>query len=55
MKTLQSILSTYRTAALTNRESGTYFEKLILCYLKNEAAYKDLYSNVWMGNPPEKK
>lgn len=48
MTALQKILNTYRQAALTNRESGTYFEELILCYLKNEAAYKDLYSNVWM-------
>lgn len=48
MTALQNILRTYRTTALTNRESGTYFEKLILCYFKNEASYKDLYSDVWM-------
>jgi len=26
---------------------GTYFEELILSYLRNEATYRDLYSNVW--------
>lgn len=48
MTALQTILDTYRQAALTEREKGTYFEELILCYLKNEAAYRDLYSDVWM-------
>jgi predicted helicase len=48
MTALQNILNTYRQSAHTNRESGTYFEALILCYLRNEAAYKDLYSNVWL-------
>lgn len=48
MTALQKILATYRDAALTEREKGTYFEKLIICYFKNEASYKDLYSNVWL-------
>lgn len=48
MTALQKILAAYRDAALTEREKGTYFEKLIICYFKNEASYKDLYSNVWM-------
>ncbi|SNS80091.1 Predicted helicase [Granulicella rosea] len=47
MTTLQAILDEYRTAAASEREKGTYFEELILCYLKNEATYKDLYSQVW--------
>ena len=47
MTTLQAILDEYRTAAASEREKGTYFEELILCYLKNEATYKDLYSHVW--------
>jgi predicted helicase len=33
--------------ALTERERGTYFEELILCYLRNEATYRDLYDEVW--------
>jgi predicted helicase len=47
MPALQEILDTYRGNALTEREKGTYFEELILCYLRNEATYRDLYSDVW--------
>lgn len=44
---LHKLLETYRQTALSEREKGTYFEELILCYLRNEAAYRDLYSEVW--------
>lgn len=44
---LSHLLDTYRAAAKTEREKGTYFEELILCYLRNEASYRDLYSDVW--------
>ena len=47
MTPLQTLLSTYRNAAVTEREKGTYFEDLIICYLRNEASYRDLYSDVW--------
>lgn len=47
MSTLQHLLDTYRTAALTEREKGTYFEELTLAYLRHEAAYADLYEQVW--------
>lgn len=47
MTALQEILDSYRSAALSEREKGTYFEELILCYLRNEATYRDLYSEVW--------
>jgi len=47
MSTLSNLLNTYREAAVTEREKGTYFEELIVCYLRNEATYKDLYSDVW--------
>ena len=43
---LEKILDNFRKAAVTEREKGTYFEELIVCYLKNEASYKDLYSDV---------
>ena len=43
---LENILDNFRKAAVTEREKGTYFEELIVCYLKNEASYKDLYSEV---------
>ena len=47
MTTLLDLLNTYRNAAVTEREKGTYFEELTLCYLRNEATYRDLYSDVW--------
>ena len=49
MSSLQTILDSFRQAAVTEREKGTYFEELILAYLRNEATYKDLYSDVWTG------
>lgn len=48
MTALTNILSSYREAAQTNRESGTYFEELTLCYLRTEPSYQDLYRQVWM-------
>lgn len=44
---LQHLLDTYRAAAQTEREKGTYFEELTLCYLRNEASYRELYCQVW--------
>ncbi|MEY4750171.1 MAG: hypothetical protein RIQ60_2385 [Pseudomonadota bacterium] len=44
---LQDLLDTYRNAAQSEREKGSYFEELILCYLRNEASYRDLYAKVW--------
>ncbi|OOG49283.1 damage-inducible protein [Rhodanobacter sp. C06] len=47
MSALHDLLSTFRQAAVTEREKGTYFEELTLAYLRNEASYRDLYSQVW--------
>ena len=47
MSALHDLLKSYRTESKTEREKGTYFEHLIVQYLKNEPSYKDLYSNVW--------
>ena len=47
MTALETLLNTYRQASQTEREKGTYFEDLICTYLRNEASYRDLYSNVW--------
>lgn len=47
MTALSQLLATYRATAVTEREKGTYFEELILTYLRNEATYRDLYSQVW--------
>jgi predicted helicase len=47
MTALENLLDTYRQAAVSEREKGTYFEELMICYLRNEATYRDLYSEVW--------
>lgn len=47
MTALEKLLDTFRHAAVTEREKGTYFEELIVCYLRNEADYRDRYSDVW--------
>lgn len=47
MSALSPLLDTYRSASLTEREKGTYFEELICVYLRNEATYRDLYDKVW--------
>ncbi len=44
---LTQLLDNFRQAAQTEREKGTYFEELIVSYLRNEATYRDLYSDVW--------
>ncbi|WP_225850657.1 DEAD/DEAH box helicase [Pseudomonas monteilii] len=41
------MLTTYRSASVTEREKGTYFEELVCTYLRNEATYRDLYEKVW--------
>jgi predicted helicase len=51
MTALERLLDTFRNAAVTEREKGTYFEELIVCYLQNEATYRDLYSDVWTKGP----
>ncbi|POP70067.1 DEAD/DEAH box helicase [Pseudomonas syringae] len=47
MSALTALLNTYRTASVSEREKGTYFEELICTYLRNEATYCDLYAQVW--------
>ena len=47
MSALANLLDSYRKAAVTEREKGTYFEELICTYLRNEAQYRDLYEQVW--------
>ncbi len=46
MSALKRLLSTYRAASLTEREKGTYFEDLILTYLRHEPVYAELYEEV---------
>ncbi|MDR8017800.1 DEAD/DEAH box helicase [Ectopseudomonas guguanensis] len=47
MSPLSTLLNAYRSASVTEREKGTYFEELICAYLRNEATYRDLYDKVW--------
>ena len=47
--TLHNLLDSFRHAAVTEREKGTYFEELICTYLRNEAIYRDLYSGALSG------
>ena len=47
MTALETLLNTYREASQAEREKGTYFEDLIITYLRNEASYRELYSQVW--------
>lgn len=47
MTALSLLLDHYRQSSISEREKGTYFEELMLCYLRNEATYSDLYSDVW--------
>lgn len=47
MTGLRDIIERYRSDAASEREKGTYFEELILCYLRNEATYRDYYRTVW--------
>ncbi len=46
MTSLEKLLDRYRTASITNREAGTYFEELSVCYFRNEPAYRELYRSV---------
>ena len=48
MTALKELLGSFRTAAVTEREKGTYFEELTRTYLRHEATYRDLYSDVWL-------
>ncbi|WP_415906556.1 DEAD/DEAH box helicase [Neptuniibacter sp. QD72_48] len=48
MTALEKILDAYRNISQTEREKGTYFEELICTYLRHEATYADLYSDVWL-------
>lgn len=46
MTALSTLLETYRSAAKSERERGTYFEELIVAYLRTEPLYKELYATV---------
>ena len=46
---LTRLLDTFRATAVTEREKGNYFERLVNAYLLNEPYYRDLYAgHVWL-------
>jgi predicted helicase len=49
MTPLKRLLDSFRdpAASQSQREKGAYFEELIVCYLRHEPSYRDLYSDVW--------
>ncbi|EFK97547.1 helicase domain protein [sediment metagenome] len=44
MTPLSTLLHSFRAAAVTEREKGTYFEELVKAYLLTEPSYKDLFN-----------
>ncbi len=56
MSALSAILENFRRTALTEREKGQYFERLVKVYLTQEPYYADLYGGqVWLWEEWRKK
>lgn len=47
MSALDHLLQSYRQAAVTEREKGTYFERLVVAFLRNDPVQCQQYSEVW--------
>lgn len=55
MSTFNELVNQIDSYMTNQRDRGTAFEKLVVAYLKNEPAFKNKYSDVWMLNEvPEK-
>lgn len=48
--TFQSILDTFRKYALSERDKGDKFERLVQAYLQTDPRYADLFTDVWLWN-----
>lgn len=46
--TIHTLLEEFRQAALSNREMGDMFERLIVSYLITDPLYKDKFDEVWL-------
>ena len=46
--TIHSILEEFREAAISKRDMGDKFERLMVTYLQTDPQYKDLYERVWL-------
>lgn len=44
---LDALLESYRAAAITEREKGTYYERLCAAYLLHDPVQAELYEQVW--------
>ena len=47
MTALDDLLETYRKAAVTQREKGTYLERLACVFLTADPVQAEEYTNVW--------
>lgn len=47
MTAVDSLLQTYRQSAVSEREKGTYFERLARAYLTTDPVQVEEYSSVW--------
>ena len=47
MTAIDRILQSYRDAAATEREKGTYFERLALVFFMNDPVQSEEYEAVW--------
>ncbi len=47
MTALDDLLQSYRDAAVTEREKGTYFERLACAFLMHDPVQREEYSQVW--------
>ena len=50
MSTFNELVNQIDDQLTNQRDRGTAFVKLAMAYLKNEPAFKNKYSNVWMLN-----
>ena len=46
----QSVLTHFRKYALSERDKGDKFERLMQAYLQTDRRYSELFTNVWLWN-----
>ena len=49
-KSFQSVITTFRKEAFSERDKGDKFERLMQSYLQTDPKYASLFSNVWLWN-----
>lgn len=47
LRTLDRLLASYRQASVTEREKGTYFERLIEAYFRHDPVQAEEYKEIW--------